>query len=185
MKMFIPEIGTRIVLTEDFYFTEESDKDGILEKDLKLSIRRIDVKKGRSYTNHVEVTVLKCKENKESLYYGCNICIPIYDFNEMIFELESCNDDTKESLIKTLEDIQNYTNGINVEYRKIESVLLDSKNIISFSPQKPPIVFFRTIITRMEKRKKEYEAIISYEKLYGIVNKHFRKNKIAELLKDV
>ncbi len=184
MKMFIPEIGTRIVLIEDFYFTHYSNNDAVLEKGLKLSIKKMVIKKGRSHTNHVEVSVLKCKENKNSQFCSSSVEISIYEFNEMVFDLEDCNSDTKDALIKTLEDIQEYTKGLNTYYKILESILLDSKNIISFSPQQSPIVFFRTIVNRIKKREKEYKDFISYEKLYGIVNKYFRKSKIAELLKN-
>lgn len=182
--MFIPEIGTRLILTEDFYFTHYSDDDAVLEKGLKLSIKRIEVKGGKSHTNHVEFRILKCKENKNSRFCGDTVRIGLYELNEMEFDLEECNTDTKEALIKTMEDIQVYTKGLNADYRKLESVLLDTKNLISFSPQQPPISFFRSIVKRMDKRKLEYIKIIPYEKLYGIVNKYFRKSKIAELLKE-
>jgi hypothetical protein len=185
MKMFIPELGTRIVLLEDFTFDDKySDEDITLEKGVKISVKRIQIKKGRSYDNHIEFTVLKCKENKFSKHCGEVYQIKLYELTDMEFELETCNDDTKEALIKTLDDIQNHTNGVNYEYRKVESVLLDSKNLLAFSPQQPPMTFFKKAIERMKKREKEFKDVMSYDKLYAIVNKHFRKNKIAELLKE-
>lgn len=182
--MFIPEIGTKIVLLENLTFIPRNRQQTItIEKGLKLSVKKIEIKKGGSLTNNLSFSVLKCKENKLSPHHGNEYSIRLFDLNEMEFELEQCNDDTKIALIKTLEDVQNKL-GLSYGYRKIESVLLDSKNIISFSPQHTPMVFFKKAIERMENRENEYKEVMSYDKLYTIVNKHFRKNKIAELLKE-
>lgn len=185
--MFIPEIGTNIVLTEKFVFTNNnrwSSEDEILEIGTKLSVKKIVIKSGRSYSNQVQFRVLKCKANKDCKLYNQVIYVGIYDLNEMEFEIVDCNEETKKALLQTMEDIQNFTKGLNSNYRKIESVLLNGKNLISFSPQKPPLSFFRDAVNRLEKRRREYENIMSYDKIYAIVNKNFRKNKIAELLKE-
>ena len=89
MKMFIPEIGTRIILTENFTFYV-SDVEKNIDAGVRLSVKKISIKIGRSHENNIIFNVLKCKENKNSPYQGSTIKVNIVDINEMIFEMDKC-----------------------------------------------------------------------------------------------
>ena len=181
MKMFIPEIGSRIVLIEDFEFSI-CEKYDIIEAGVILSIKKISIKMGQSHNNHIEFNVLKCKENKKSKFYGDKIRVSIMDVNDMNFDLIDCNEETKNSMINVLSDIRTKTGGVNDGYRKIESVLLDGKNILAFYPTKSPIVFFKEILLKIKNVERYYSKIMTYDELYAIINKNFRKTKIAIML---
>lgn len=183
-QMFIPEIGTKIVLEEDFYFTYNNEET-VLTKGMRLHISRIVIKNGKSHTNHVVVAIpANLKINKSNIHCGKRLKISIYEFNEMFFEQLEFNEETKNAMIKTLEDVKILTNGSNTEYYKnVERIILNGKNLVNFSSNENPMVFFRKAVKRLDndidilnRRHKD-----SYKSVYNILNKHFRQNKISSL----
>ncbi len=179
MKMFIPEIGTKIILSEDFYFTFNGE-DAILKSGMRLVVRKIVIKQGQSHTNHIKFNVPKYKCNSGD-FLGSIISIILYELNDMDFEFEDYNDDTKKLVYDILQDVQNITNGLTNDYKKIESILLNGKNLISFFPHQVPLVLLKSLSNRLEKRRKEVKKI-DYKKILDILNKYIRKTKIEEIL---
>jgi len=180
MKMFIPEIGTRILLIEDFTFVSNAHS-VMLNKGVKLSVKKISIKLGQYYNNCVYFSVLRCKENKDCIYIGEILEINIYELNEMEFEIEGCNDVTKKLALDTLCEIKDSFKYIE-DYRKIESVILGGKNLISFSPQQTPTIYYKSVLSRIDKATYEINKYYDSEKLKTILNKYIRKNKINNLL---
>lgn len=204
MNINILELGTKIILTEDFKFSYlkihtsyawnsdiynywESFRIGdevILPKDTVLILKKYEIKRGRSHSNHCVFSVHKTK-NTEQKFISATINIWIQELPEMIFEKISPNIETKNFLFSVLDHpsiIETYGNFNNTKYKSVESIVLNSKNKMNFSTSQDLAVYYRSLEKRINTILEYKYSDIDYKPLLAIVEGEYRKLKIRNLL---
>lgn len=179
--MLIPELGTHIILLEDFTFTNDNNE-VIFNKGMVLSIMKFDIKNGRSNKNNVVIRVLKLVANKNSIFYNQRVKIPLCEFNEMEFEFKDYNKDTKEHMGIILDSVKEFYPYESDQYREVEKALLNGKNMGNFQPHQMIGVFLKSCYERLERDKSYLNRRFDYPMISGMIMTYLRKMRIGKLL---
>lgn len=210
MKMFIPEIGSRITLSDDWMvitnnldyssklllqendlLTETKREDGYtlyhhftIPKGMTLSIKKVILKRGMSNTNGIEFYIPKPKQ-PDSRFGSISFKVLLPDLEDLEFELAEKNEDTFKFAMDFLTVMREEHGGHTKTYREIEKILLNNKTMLSFSPQQKIDTFSKSVSNRFEKYN--YEGY-HYNKEMKVIHKKFntynRRYKINKVLED-
>ena len=154
MKLFIPEIGTKIKLTADWKFVlyNEYRNRGLrniilkpfnntysgqniivtIPEDTTLTVDRVYIRKGVSDYSSITFNISK-QANPKHIYAGTRFWAKLSDVNSIEFELLSCNEKTMQLII----DIDEKTKKIldSLEQSAFMNMLLDGKTVNNVRPQ--------------------------------------------------
>ena len=210
MKMFIPEIGSRITLSEDWLvmtnymdydsenllrdnglLTETKRADGMsiyytftIPKGMTLSIKKVNLKRGKSNSNGVQFYVPKPKQI-DSRYATLTFTVLLPDLLDLEFELEDKNEDTFKFAMDFLTVMRTEQGGSSNTYREIEKVLLNHKTMLSFSPQQKIVTFAKSVSNRFESYDYTgYHYNEEMKEVHKKFNTYNRRYKISKVLDD-
>jgi hypothetical protein len=208
MKMFIPEIGSRLTLSEDWLvisneidwstvrmlnneglLTETKREDGArlyytftLPKGTTISIKQVKLKRGKSNLNGVEFYVPKPKQ-PDKRFGTAKFKVLLPDLVDLEFELEEKNEDTFEFAMDFLKVMREEYGGSSSTYREIEKILLNHKTMLSFSPQQTITTYSKSVSNRFEKY--DYSGYYykgEMKEIHRKFNSYNRKYKISKVL---
>lgn len=205
MKLFIPEIGTKIKLTADWKFVLYNEyrnrglRDIILKpynnafsgqniivtipEDTILTVDRVYIRKGVSDYSSITFNISK-KENPKHIYGGTRFWAKLSDVNNIEFELLSCNEKTMQLII----DIDEKTKKIldSLEQSAFMNMLLDGKTVNNVRPQELPSHFINKLIYTIDKfieiKGKDGKHKNSNQELKQALIQYIRAHKIASFL---
>lgn len=204
MNLFVPDIGTRLKLTENWNviiqdeyrvnilekmgITSERDKKYliIIPKDTILTVKKIYVRQGNATYSSVSFSIKKkdCPNNK--LMEGSKFWASLSDVNRLQFELETCNEETLESITLLYDNLKKTIPGN--PFNKIVKTIFSNGNIVKLRPQEDGYIFFQDMFSRIEKDL-SFKSILDKEKLYDevmlIINKGYRKYKLRSLIEEI
>lgn len=206
MKLFIPDIGTTLKLTEDWrviiqdeYRVNILEKMGIdteygkkylitIPKDTILTVKKIYVRQGQSTYSSVSFTIKKknCPGNKSM--EGSKFWASLSDVNRIQFELESCNEETLESITILYDELKKALDG-QVFNNIIKTIFGNGNgNIVKLRPQEDGYIFFTEMLSRIEKDanfKSYLDKKDIYDETMMIINKSYRKYKLRSLIEEI
>src|SRR6478735_3392468 len=129
-KLYIPELGSKIILTKDWKFNlvyeyrnlslydklnlQKNNHDVIIPKDTVLSIQRIYIRKGASQYSSITFGITK-QDNKNNILAGAKFFASLIDVNNIEYKLPENNEvlytELKEAFKKIkieLDDVNTY-----------------------------------------------------------------------------
>lgn len=207
MQIFIPEIGSKLKLINDFKFTLYNDinrKDEntnfikklglsieknniiILPKDTILTIKKYNIKVGYSHHSRIYVRINKnCSNN--ILLESSNFWIALNEINKLEFEFLESNSELVENLYLILNELRN--NMCLENFRLLESFILERKNIATFVSNDNTFDYLNKKINKMEDilnlKKKYWFSTDLYKENFkfalSVLSKYVRKLKISKL----
>ena len=210
MKMFIPEIGSRITLSEDWMvitnsldysskillqenglLTETKRDDGYvlyyhftIPKDMTLSIKKVNLKRGRSTSNGIEFYIPKPKQ-PDKRFGTVTFKVLLPDLDDLEFELAEKDEDTFNFAMDFLSVMREEHGGHTNTYREIEKILLNNKTMLSFSPQQKIATFAKSVSNRFEKYNYDgYHYSKEMKDIHKKFNTYNRRYKISKVLDD-
>jgi hypothetical protein len=210
MKMFIPEIGSRITLSEDWMVvtntldyssrillaendlvTETKREDGYvlyynftIPKGTTLSIKQVKLKRGKSMSNGVEFYIPKPKQ-PDKRFGTVQFKVLLPDLDDLEFELAEKNEETFNFAMDFLSVLREENGGHTNTYREIEKIILNNKTMLSFSPQQKISSFAKSVSNRFEKYDYTgYQYNKEMKDIHKKFNTYNRRYKISKVLDD-
>lgn len=205
MNMFIPEISSKLILTDDWCFMlynearnlklfkslnldSSSNKNHLITipKDTILTVKRIYIKHSQSAYSSLTFSINK-KDSPDKRFWSANFWASLLDVNKIQFKLKECNEELLNDIEKSLILIKNLTIR-PVDYRWIESILLDNLNINTFRSSEDSFSFFLKAYDRLDeilKRMPKNTGMLYINLLkesMKIMSFNLRKYKIRKLL---
>ncbi len=198
MNLFIPEIGTKLILTEDsnvvlykdtknnnlahaLSLDPEKNTDIIIPAGTIMTIRGFYLKQAYSHKSSVVFSIAKnCSPNKK--FHGQSFRLMLSDVNNIEYKLSDCDEILLKDLKWCMESIKKIAPYLDL-YRYVESLLFDTKNINTFREMGEGREFYETAIKKLEtccyslNHDRDF-----FEKCLKIFTPKLRKYKIAALL---
>lgn len=209
MKLFVPEIGSKLKITSDWSFIlyPESRNDKMFKainkpwsyrseeryiitipKDTILGVDRVYIRKGVSDYSSVTFTIPKDK-NKKNKYAGTRFWAKLSDVNKIEFELLSCNENTM-VLIRSIDEKTKLLLS-SIDQSKFMSNLLGGQTINNIRPQEQPDHFILKLKDTLNWFKtefinKRYHSVTDevYSNLEKEMNMLLRQYKIASFINE-
>jgi len=204
MKLFIPEIGTKLKLTEDWNFVlyEEYRNEKMFKAigktftsnyrsstpptnhivkipaDTILNIDRVYIRKGVSDFSSITFTISK-KENKKHKFAGTRFWVKLSDVNEIHYELVSCNEKTM-ALIHEIDEKTKMCME-SIDQSKFMKLILDGNTVNNVRPQELPSHFINKVISAIKEFNVSKKVVRNYELEHELFS-FIRAHKIASFL---
>lgn len=198
MKLFIPEIGNRLILTKDWEFTlyweyrnsKMLDKLGkefsfhskaknynvVIPAGTILGVDRIYIRKGVSNFSSVTFTIPKV-ENKKNSLSGTRFWASLSDVNKIEFELLTCNEDTLSNLRKINDDLKKLIVEPQ-QHSYFMKVLLNGKTLNMIRPQEDINTYLREANNRLSEIKVASHMKENFKKVHEYLGLEYRKVKL-------
>jgi hypothetical protein len=177
MKITIPEIGSKIKLTEDWYFKLYHSNDnqslfqtfeptykfifgvtkGYIEakipKGTILSFDNLYLSKGSGLHNSLKFSIPK-RINKNNPLGGAKFHAPLIDSNTIEYEMMDCNQDTLSLASRICNTVIKLSDGnISKADGFIKLIIGGTTGINSYRPLDEPTVFLKKAIVKLKKFK--------------------------------
>ena len=205
MNLFIPDIGSRLKLTEDWKFILQpeyrneklfknlgksySDQKKYLvtiPKETVLTVKRVYIRQGQSAYSSVTFGITKksCPNNKnlESSKFWASLG----DVNRLKFELEDCNEETLESITALYDNLKEYV-PLHL-FNHVSKLMFENANLVKVRPQDDGFIYYTDLYTRIgngELLKKWIKDDNLYESIMASINTHYRQFKIRSLIEEI
>lgn len=205
MKLFMPEIGSKLRLTEDWKFilySEYRNKKLLtavgkpfsyhsnnqnyivtIPEGTVLTIDRVYIHKGVSAYSSVTFNIPK-KENPRHKFAGTRFWAKLSDVNNIEFELLSCNEKTME-LIREIDDKTKVVLD-SLEQSGFMNMLLDGKTVNNVRPQEIPSHFINKLVETLDKfiaiKGNHGNKEKTNEELRKVLASYIRAHKIASFI---
>ena len=171
MNLFIPDIGTRLKLTEDWKFvlqpehrneklfknlgrsySEQKKLLVTIPKETILTVRRLYIKQGQAAFSSVTFTITKksCPNNRnlESSKFWSSIG----DVNRIQFELGECDEETLESITSLYDNLKELV-PLH-QFNKISKIMFEHANLVKIRPQVDGFIYYTDLYDRIENGEK-------------------------------
>ena len=205
MNLFIPEIGTKLKLTNSWNFNlfNEYRNSSFLKfidpynkivdsvkvtmpTDTILSVDRIYIRKGVSGYSSITFNISKL-DNKKHPLAGYRFLVKLSDANNIEFELLNCNEESL-SLIKQI-DSRTKENLSAKTQSKFMKLFLVNKTVNNIRPSELPSFYIDKIVYLIGEYRKDsmllgYDIHMTPDKLEEILIPFIRMYKITDLYSD-
>lgn len=209
MKLFLPEIGNRLVLTKDWEFVLywESRNAKLIEKmgfkyehiwshkqnshkkqnflvtmpiGTVLSVDRIYIRKGNAGFSSVSFRIPKV-ENKKHTFSGVRFWASLSDVNQIEFDLLTCNEETLNDLRRINDELKKEIIDPQA-HNYFMNIVLGGKTLNMIRPQENTITYLREATKRLYETDPRMGMIENYGKVREFLGLEYRKLKVKELI---
>lgn len=195
MKLYVPEIGTKLVLRKPWKFvlhneyrnTKLIEAFGInkqtsndkylvtLPVDTVLTVKRIYIRQGVSTYSSLTFSITKGNCPNNSKLEKTKFWASLNDVYNIDFEFYECDVETKKTILSLYDELkEKYSTH---EMKKMTKIIFEKEAVLSLSPQIDPHTWFVNMFNRIKGTFIENDST-----LYSILNNHYRKYKIQDLV---